>query len=99
MRADATMTAGEDADRQGTSAGGDDKWLARADADGQGTRAGATTTSGEDADGKRTRAGAAANNDGITRGIIIKLGTFYFLLGEVSFCSPLAEEFLENIPE
>ena len=48
--------------------------------------------SGKDADEQGTRAGAVANNDGITRGIIIKLGRFYFLLGEVSFCSPLAEE-------
>ncbi len=47
---------------------------------------------GEDADGQGTRASAAVNNDGITRGIIIKLGRFYFLLGKVSFCSPLAKE-------
>ena len=63
------------------------------DADRKVMRAGATTTSGKDADGQGTRAGVVANNNGITRhNNKARYNRFYFLLGEVSFCSLLAEE-------
>ncbi len=49
-------------------------------------------TAGVDADGQETRASTVANNNGITRHNNKARGRFYFLLGKVSFCSPLAEE-------
>ena len=90
-RAGTKATAGEDADGQGTSAGGNNNGRQGRTLTGKGRepewqQPQVRTLPGKGQEPERRQTTT------LLLGITIKLGRFYFLLGKVSFCSPLAEE-------